>query len=518
MPLQVSYKKQFVLGILLLIVILVVIEGIVNVWWNVGLANCAFENDEFLTNVDKETKRQLCIENYALQFFDTRAMPSTGFIHINSEGFRGPEFSILKPENTYRIFIVGGSTVFGSGAFDNQTSAAYLQGRFADGGLGFVEVINAGIGSAVSKTETKLIKGNLLKYDPDLFIVYDGWNDMKNKKLNDGAEILWKERWAEICDLGKNYDFETIITLQPFLGSGNKILTKIESQNYIEYNIPQYFEKYQLYAEQLAELNEHCEKVADLRGAFDLVPEPIHFDKAHVVALGNKIIADQFYELSLPLVLQKIDEPISSDKSKVSSTKGLLDDKLDSEDSNSLLEKSYGTVETLISLYKTPRAFLYILTNFYNQPVGQTIFLDPSQETRSVTTYNMTFKAPDQFYTSVNVDSMPRYKELKVGVEVTISGKLLAVDKEKTPIPGREVHLVEGMGPRKYLTSGITNDDGQFNLTWVPENYEGFVGLMHVEFSGDDQFAFRDSIPYLATFEDDENSHEVKKSKSETMN
>lgn len=502
MSVQVSYKKQFVLGILLLIVILVVIEVIVNVWWNEGLATCAFENDEFLTNVDKETKRQLCIESYALQFFDTRATPKMGLIHINSEGFRGPEFSIIKPENNYRIFIVGGSTAFGSGSFDNQTSAAYLQGRFDDAGLGFTEVINAGLGSAWSKTETKMIKENLLKYDPDLFIVYDGYNDMRSSSFNDGAEIIWKERWAEICDLGENYDFETIITLQPFLGAGNKILTKTESQIYIDKVIPEHLEEYQLYAEQLAELNEHCAKVADLRGVLDLVPESIYYDAVHVVALGNKIVADHFYELSLPLVLQKIDEPISSGKRNVSSTKGLLDDKLDPEDSNSLLEKSYGTVEMLISSYKTPRAFMYFLTNLDNQRVDQTLFLDQSQKTESVTTYNVPDIAPGKLHTNVIVDSMPKYKELRVGVEIKISGKLITTSEK--PISGREVHLVEGIAPRKFLASGITDDDGQFNLTWVADNYEDFLGIMHVMFLGDDQYGFRQSISYSMSFGDDE--------------
>ena len=34
-------------------------------------------------------------------------------LNINSYGFRGPEITIEKPDNVYRIFFIGGSTAFG---------------------------------------------------------------------------------------------------------------------------------------------------------------------------------------------------------------------------------------------------------------------------------------------------------------------------------------------------------------------------------------------------------------------
>ncbi len=46
----------------------------------------------------------------------------TGKSNLNSLGFRGSEFSEIKPPDTYRIFMVGGSTMFGSGATSDETT------------------------------------------------------------------------------------------------------------------------------------------------------------------------------------------------------------------------------------------------------------------------------------------------------------------------------------------------------------------------------------------------------------
>jgi len=43
-------------------------------------------------------------------------------ININSLGFRGDEFSKIKPDRTYRIFMVGSSPMFGYGATSDETT------------------------------------------------------------------------------------------------------------------------------------------------------------------------------------------------------------------------------------------------------------------------------------------------------------------------------------------------------------------------------------------------------------
>jgi len=197
MSVQVSYKKQFALGIMLLLVTLVVVEGLANVWWY-QLNACAFEDNELFEDLSEEEKRQLCIDNLDLQVTEKGIEPNqqSGYIHINSEGFRSPEITQEKPEGTYRIFLVGGSTTFGSGVRDDETISAHLQKFFDELELDFkVEVINAGIPGAWSKGEVKFLKERLVKYEPDLFIIYDGVNELAHANKPQDGPIIWKERW-----------------------------------------------------------------------------------------------------------------------------------------------------------------------------------------------------------------------------------------------------------------------------------------------------------------------------------
>ena len=102
-----------------------------------------------------------------------------GLYNLNSEGFRGPEFSKDKPDNTYRIIAVGGSTTFGSGVTNENTWPKILEKKLQNLSIGKnIEVINAGIPAITSFNESKLIKEKLIHYKPDLIIVYDGMNDV----------------------------------------------------------------------------------------------------------------------------------------------------------------------------------------------------------------------------------------------------------------------------------------------------------------------------------------------------
>ena len=145
--------------------------------------------------------------------------------NINSEGFRGPEFSKDKADNTYRIIAVGGSTTFGSGVTDENTWPRILEKKLQNlSESKNIEVINAGIGAITSFNESKLIKEKLIHYKPDLIIVYDGFNDTAckmvehitkhhdgNKEVKikncgvyspDNYDKIYAERWSEICKLG----------------------------------------------------------------------------------------------------------------------------------------------------------------------------------------------------------------------------------------------------------------------------------------------------------------------------
>jgi len=364
---RVSYKKQFVLGILLLIVLLGVVEVFANVWlYNVY--RCEFEDNEIFKNTDSEMNRKICIESLDFDFNErvekdrrtyhqAKKAWDESIMYINSEGFRSPEFSKEKPENTYRIFIMGGSTSFGAGVLDHQTFPFYLQQKYDQLNLNFsVEIINTGWPNWWSLPETNLIKNRLLNYEPDLFIVFDGFNDINHGTHRDNPLATpphWKDRWAEICDLGRQNGFDTILTIQPILGSGEKKLTEQEYQAYVEKNRSLNFKLYSEYVEKLDELKNNCTLTADLRGLFDNIKEPIYYDRAHTGYRGNQIIAEKMFELSLPIVMEKAryNDSTSINKNPIENFDNLPTSNL----SDTIFDKTLDFVEEVISPYKTPK-------------------------------------------------------------------------------------------------------------------------------------------------------------------
>jgi len=375
MSVQVSYKKQFVLGILFLLVVLVVVEGIVRIYENFN-PGCKFIGSDVFENTDDFLVAQICQNVYALSYEKSTIQliaPDQHFptININSYGFRGPEIIKEKPEDVYRIFVVGGSTALGTGSTsDSTTISGFLQKKFNDANLnGRVEVINAGIPGAYSLSETYYIKNMLLEFDPDLFIIYDGANDARYRKMNleitNGDQekiefkiatlipfyrtpfliyhhffepdipegdvapdrcflaggkcppindeitssiiLMWKTRLLEICELGKKEDFQTQIALQPMVGSGDKNLTagELRFAPHTEHGYG-VITILEGMATSLGELAQTCEKTTDLRDVFSNVSEPVFFDDLHMSDFGSEIIAQKLFESSLPLVQEKL--------------------------------------------------------------------------------------------------------------------------------------------------------------------------------------------------------------------
>jgi len=295
MSVQVSYKKQTLLGIIGIAILLLVIEVIANVWW-ITQINCEFEQNEIFENFDEVEKRQLCQDFYNLKTSGDEIIPnqSIGSITINTLGFRGAEFSEEKPSDMYRIFMVGGSTMFGAGATSDETTIpGYLQQLLNEKDFEFdIEVINSGIQGADSNTELNLIEQKLVTFSPNLIIIYDGWNDLR---ANHTPKVV-NENWKKICEFGTANNFDVIIALQPIAGFGNKDLTNQElkyaqtGEDYANNRLIESSSIYQNYAKNLSEITT-CTKTFDIRNVFDTETEPIYWDQGHVSDSGNSIIA-----------------------------------------------------------------------------------------------------------------------------------------------------------------------------------------------------------------------------------
>jgi hypothetical protein len=121
----------------------------------------------------------------APNYVDTRG------IQHNSQGFRrSSEVARTKPPNTYRIFLMGGSTAYGLGGLwpqieprypvlkNTETIDAFLERELNTRVTGLhVEVINAAITSSWTHHELIYLNQAILNYQPDMILFLDGFND-----------------------------------------------------------------------------------------------------------------------------------------------------------------------------------------------------------------------------------------------------------------------------------------------------------------------------------------------------
>lgn len=370
MSVQISYKKQFTFGIILFLIILGSIEITIRVYEHINPI-CDFYNKDAFFDVDFSLQKQICQDSNYLQYEEPNILmvkPNQHFqtININDHGFRGAEIDIQKQSDTYRIFVVGGSTAFGHGSTSDVTTIpGYLQTIFDESTTKKIEVINAGKPRATSLDESYFIRNSIKNYEPDLIIIYDGANDARGKYLekviiskttselniienikrygafekgaqiyrtpfvvNDfftdlnrnilGKEIIyqnenkilvkeissiWKERWIDICKENNSDDISTVIIIQPMVGTGTKVLSSDES-TFAPTNAGER-DSISILDEMslyLPILDKHCTKTADFRNIFDNVSRPIFYDDVHVVDTGNEIIAKEIFSLITPLV------------------------------------------------------------------------------------------------------------------------------------------------------------------------------------------------------------------------
>jgi uncharacterized protein YjbI with pentapeptide repeats len=363
MSVQVSYKKQFALGVLLLLVVLVTVEGFSRAWWY-NIETCAFEQSDVYADLPSETKRQMCVQTYEVQYSVSNIDPNQHYetININTEGFRGKEISLIKPENTFRIFIIGGSTVYGTGAqSDITTMPSFLQKEFDNSNMNFnIEVINAGISGAWSFSETQLVKNKILNFQPDMLVIFEGWNDLGrfSNISTDDSEITswtntWKDRWLEICQIGNETNFQTIVTLQPFIGTGNKNLSEEEFSWFLKNDHSRLIKLYESYNQELSELEKICSKTADLRNTFDDYDDTIFWDSVHVGNKGNSILGKKLFETilsELPNSIDNVSYEENTDKIYVEKNNRniFLDDVI------------YLAKKNILPYYKTPMAIKQI--------------------------------------------------------------------------------------------------------------------------------------------------------------
>jgi hypothetical protein len=94
--------------------------------------------------------------------------------YVNRLGYPGPVPALPKPAGEYRIFMLGGSTVFAG----NPPLAVQIERELRTSGLDAARVYNFGVVSSVSGMELARIVFEVGGYEPDLVLLYDGGNDV----------------------------------------------------------------------------------------------------------------------------------------------------------------------------------------------------------------------------------------------------------------------------------------------------------------------------------------------------
>ena len=191
---MVPYWKQVVLTAMVAATFFAAAEGALWAHYALAVTECDVTNSPVsAASMPIGLRKQVCDDHMAIRYSQDYGYPQMprllvpgqelATVSINGHGFRGPDIETPKPDGAYRIAVLGGSTVFGSGVPDSETIPAHLQGMLGGG----IEVINAGIPSATSFTELWLAENVLPGIGPDLVVVYGGYNDAGRLPDNPGV-------------------------------------------------------------------------------------------------------------------------------------------------------------------------------------------------------------------------------------------------------------------------------------------------------------------------------------------
>lgn len=122
----------------------------------------------------------------------------------NAAGYRGELRAVPKPEGTYRILCLGGSSTHGTTPnTDADTWPARLEAHLTEATGKNVEVINFGVFGYSTFESLVNLSFRGVALEPDLVLVYHSINDMRCALYNLGGEIKsdnshWRAIWPEI--------------------------------------------------------------------------------------------------------------------------------------------------------------------------------------------------------------------------------------------------------------------------------------------------------------------------------
>ena len=291
-------------------------------------------------------------------------------INIQADGSRATPGAVCT-DDAYRVFVYGGSTLWGMGAPDWGTIPAHLQAAINEADIdGPVCVVNYGELAYVSMQEFIRLIRSLQRDDvPDLVIFYNGINDVVaawNTDRSDGHRLMnifndamrdpfagrspladWLARsytfqllqallpapdddadatgqtraelaaevarqylntYLMVDALAEVYGFDYALVLQPVMALGDKPLVGDEVGMLQVIDQPLRSFYAQVY-DAIVQQGADYPHLHDIRDVFDDVDQPVYIDYQHLAPPGNEIVAGRIFEIIQPLLVNGAASP-----------------------------------------------------------------------------------------------------------------------------------------------------------------------------------------------------------------
>jgi lysophospholipase L1-like esterase len=174
------------------------LSGLAMIFYNLLVLSIVFGSAEYIArrvgyhNHEPGNQVPAMIRDRWTFFRNNPEFRSLGIEH-NSQGFRRQsDLALVKPPNTIRVFIVGGSVTYGAESLypeiedhsrptNRETIDFYLEQKL---NTAFPqrhwEVINAGVKGYLLHQDLALLLSEILRYQPDYVISLDGVNDLSS--------------------------------------------------------------------------------------------------------------------------------------------------------------------------------------------------------------------------------------------------------------------------------------------------------------------------------------------------
>ncbi|MBU0755313.1 MAG: SGNH/GDSL hydrolase family protein, partial [Planctomycetes bacterium] len=133
---------------------------------------------------------------------------------VSAQGLRRKEVAVPKPENTFRILVLGDSVVFGEGVAFHNTFSSLLEAALQEApGRKKIEVINAGVNGYSPFNELHYYLEQGRKFEPDLVVTVFCMNDVANPRLHWNAMQYAVTSIPEEAIPNTDYDRDKILPI-----------------------------------------------------------------------------------------------------------------------------------------------------------------------------------------------------------------------------------------------------------------------------------------------------------------